>query len=98
MIPVRITCNSGHTILSYCFEIKRENTSGDRKISFEKWRCSKYVGSNYGKSFIRVLLGIFNMPGKYFQQKRCSNYGKSNYREPTVQNILSTNFSNMICN
>ena len=27
MISIRITCNTRHTILSYCFELKRENTS-----------------------------------------------------------------------
>ena len=53
-IPVRIRCSSRHTILSYCFELKRENTSRDRKISFEIWRYSKYGGSNYGKSLIIV--------------------------------------------
>ena len=34
-IPVRIRCSSRHTILSYCFELKRENTSRDRKISVD---------------------------------------------------------------
>ena len=53
-ILVRITCNSRQTILSCCFELKRENTSRDRKISFEIWRYSKYGGSNYGKSLIIV--------------------------------------------
>ena len=69
-IPVRIRCSSRHTILSYCFELKRENTSRDRKISVDIWRCSKYGDSNDRRS---------------------------NYREPTVRNILSTNFSNMSC-
>ena len=46
---VRTTSNSRHTILSDSFEIKRENTSRGRKISFEIWRCSKY-----GKSVVRV--------------------------------------------
>ena len=53
-IPVRITYNSRHIILSYCSEIKQENTSRDNKISFEIWRCWKCGGSNYGTSLIRV--------------------------------------------
>ena len=52
-VCVRTTCNSRHTILSYSFEIKRENTSRGRKISFEIWRCSKY-----GKSLTRVCWGF----------------------------------------
>ena len=53
-IPVRITCNSRHNITCYCFELKRENTSRDRKISFEVWRCSECGGLNYEKSLITV--------------------------------------------
>ena len=46
--------NSRHTILSSCFQLRRANTSRDRKISFEICRCSKYGGSNYGNSLMRV--------------------------------------------
>ena len=46
-IPARITCNSRHAILAYCSELKRENTSRDRKISFEIWRFELLEVTNH---------------------------------------------------
>ena len=46
--PVRITCNSRHTILSYYFELR-----GKIHLGTEKYR-SKYGGSTYEKSLIIV--------------------------------------------
>ena len=60
-ILVRITCNSRQTILSCCFELKRENTSRDRKISFEIWRFELWEVT------YKSLLGIFTIPEKYFE-------------------------------
>ena len=55
-IPVRTTCNSRHTILSYYFELKRENTSRDGKISFEIWRFELWEVT------YNSLLGIYTIP------------------------------------
>ena len=63
-IPVRITCSSRHTILSYYLELKRENTSRDRKNIVRNMEVFEIWKFELWKVTYKSLLGNFTIPEK----------------------------------